>query len=507
MKKYNNNEAFMFGELSKFPKYRPDLYTKHPLSILRKLTLFLIGILGIFYTSCKLPVASQLPNLKPVPTAYNNATDTTNSADLKWREFFNDPNLMALIDTAINNNPEMLMLLQDIEIAQNKVQMRHGALSPSVMVGGGMGIEKVGLYTSQGAGDASADITEGHKVPEHLTDLAGGIRASWEIDIWGKLKSAKSAAVAQYLASFEGRNFVRTNLIAEIANAYFELLALDNQLDILRENIRLQQAQLDIVKVQKEAAVVTELAVKQFEAQILNSQSREYEFLQNITETENKINFLMGRFPQPIVRDKAIFNTQLPNRIKQGIPSQLLRNRPDIKQAELELLAAKWEVKAAQLEFYPSLGVSGRLGLQAFRPGYLLRLPESLLYTLASDMAGPIINKNAIMSEFKTANSIQIQTMYEYQKRLLNAYVEVTTELSNIDNLEKRYNFKAKEADVQTRSISIANDLFKSARANYLEVLTAQREALAVKLELIEVKKQQFNAVTNVYKALGGGWK
>ena len=461
----------------------------------------------IVYASCKLPVPIQVPTLKPVPSAYSDSVDSTNSANMNWREFFTDPNLITLIDIGINNNPEMLMLLQDIEMAQNKVQMRHGALLPSVMVGGGMGIEKVGLYTSQGAGDASTDITEGHKVPEHLPDFSGGIRASWELDIWGKLKSAKSAAMAKYLASFEGRNFVRTNLIAEIANSYYELLALDNQLDILRETIKLQQNQLEIVKVQKEAAVVTELAVKQFEAQILNSQSMEYEFLQSITENENKINFLMGRYPQPIVRDKATFTTQLPNRIKQGIPSQLLKNRPDIRQAELELLATKWELKAAQMEFYPSLAVSGRVGLQAFRPGYLFRLPESLLYTLVSDMAGPIINKNAITAEFKTANAMQIQTMYEYQKRLLNAFVEVSNELAHINNLEKRYGLKAQEVEVQTRSIGIANDLFKSARANYLEVLTAQREALAAKLELIEVKQYQFNSVTNLYRALGGGWK
>ncbi len=463
--------------------------------------------LSILYASCKLPVPIQVPTLKPVPSAYSDSVDSTNSANMNWREFFNDPKLITLIDTAINNNPEMLMLLQDIEMAQNRVQMRHGALLPSVMVGGGLGIEKVGTYTSQGAGDASAEITPGHIVPEHLTDFSGGIRASWELDIWGKLKSAKSAAMAKYLASFEGRNFVRTNLIAEIANSYYELLALDNQLDILRETIQLQQNQLEVVKVQKQAAVVTELAVKQFEAQILNSQSLEYEFLQNITENENKINFLMGRYPQPIVRDKATFTAQLPNKIKQGIPTQLLKNRPDIRQAELELLATKWELKAAQLEFYPSLAVSGRFGLQAFRPSYLVKLPESLLYTLATDMAGPIINKNAITAEFKTANAMQIQTMYEYQKRVLNAFVEVSNELAHINNLEKRYSLKAQEVDVQTRSIGIANDLFKSARANYLEVLTAQREALSAKLELIEVKQHQFNSVTNLYRALGGGWK
>ena len=495
----------MLGKLLKFPQHTQS--QKYPLSILRKYAPFLIGILYIFQTSCKLPIPAQMPTLKSVPNAYNNATDTTNSAQMNWRDFFNDKNLIALIDTAIRNNPEVLMTLQDIEMAHNKVQMRHGALRPSVMAGGGLGVEKVGRYTSQGAGDASAEITPGNIVPEILTDISGGIRASWEIDVWGKLRAAKSAALTKYLGSFEGRNFVMTNLIAEVANSYYELLAFDNQLDIIRQTIQLQTNQLEVVKVQKEAAVVTELAVKQFEAQILNSQSMEYEILQSIIETENKLNFLLGRYPQPIVRDKETLTAQLPNRIKQGIPSQLLKNRPDIRQAELEIIAAKWDVKVAQLEFYPSLSVSGALGLQSFSPRYLYKLPESLASSLIGDMAGPIINKNAIMAEFKTANALQIQAMYEYQKTILNAFFEVTTELARIDNLEKHYEYKAKEVEVQTKSIDIANDLFKAARANYLEVLNTQREALDSKLELVELKKRQFNTVTNVYRALGGGWK
>jgi outer membrane protein, multidrug efflux system len=477
------------------------------MTLFKKYINFVCLVLCIVYASCKLPVPLQVPELKSAPSAYSNSTDTTNSADVKWREFFNDPNLLTLIDTAIANNIELLMTLQDINIAQNRVHFREGALKPMVTAGGGLGLEKVGTFTSQGAGDASAEITPGRIVPENLTDIAGGLRASWEIDIWGKLKNARSAALTKYLASFEGRNFVRTNLIAEIANSYYELLALDNQLDILRENIKLQQNQLEVVKVQKQAAVVTELAVKQFEAQILKTQSMEYEVLQSITETENKINFLLSRYPQPIVRDKATLTAQLPNQIKQGIPSQLLRNRPDVRRAELEVLATNWEVKVAQLEFYPSLGISSKIGLQAFRPGYLYHLPESIAYSLVSEMAGPLINKNAIMAEFKTANAVQIQAMYEYQKAILNGYLEVANELARIDNLEKQYSYKVKEVEVQTTSIGIANDLFKAARANYLEVLTAQREALAAKLEVIEVKQRQFNALTNLYRALGGGWK
>ena len=496
----------MLGKHSKFPQHNA-LSKKHPLSTLRKFALFLIGILYIFQTSCKLPIPAQMPKLKSVPYAYTDATDTTNSGQMPWREFFNDKNLIALIDTAIRNNPELLMTLQDIAMANNKVFMREGALRPSVSVGGGLGIDKVGRYTSTGAGDASTEITPGKPVPEVLTDFAGGIRASWEIDIWGKLKAAKSAALTKYLQTFEGRNFVMTSLVAEVANSYYELLSYDNQLDIIRQTIKLQTDQLEVVKVQKEAAKVTELAVKQFEAQIYSTQSMEYEILQGIAETENKINFLLGRFPQPIVRDKETLTAQLPNSIKQGIPSQLLKNRPDIRHAELEIVAAKWDVKVAQLAFYPSLGVSGAFGLQTFSPRYLLKLPETLAASLIGDLAGPIINKNAIMAEFKTANALQIQAMYEYQKTILNAVFEVTTELSRIDNLQKHYDYKAKEVDVQTKSIDIANDLFKAARANYLEVLNTQREALDSKLELVELKKRQFNTMTNVYRALGGGWR
>jgi outer membrane protein, multidrug efflux system len=458
-------------------------------------------------TSCKMPSVIQGPALKTAPATFLNSSDTTNSSDMNWGTFYNDKNLVSLIDIAVKNNPDVMIALQDIEISKNKVRMRKGELLPSITAGGGLGVEKVGLYTSQGAGDASAEITPGKTVPENLGDFNVGIRTTWEADIWGKLRSAKKAAFAKYLKSIEGRNFVLTNLVAEVANSYYELLALDNQLDIIRNSIDLQKKQLAIVVIQKQAAAATELAVKQFEAQVLNSQTQEYDILQNITETENKINFLLARYPQPIVRDKNNFMADISAQIKEGIPSQLLKNRPDIKSAELELQAAKWDVKTARLAFLPSVGFSAKLGAQAFKPSFLYQMPESLLFGLAGDMAGPIINRNAIITEFKTANATQIQTMYDYQKTIINGYVEVSNQLSNINNLEKMYGFKFKEVDVRTKAIDISNDLYKSARANYLEVLTTQRDALESKLQLVEIKKQQLAAVVNVYKALGGGWK
>jgi len=321
------------------------------------------------------------------------------------------------------------------------------------------------------------------------------------------LRDAKKAAVTRYLATVEGKNFVITNLVAEIANSYYELLALDNQLDIVRQSIQLQKNALEIVKVQKEAARVNELAVKKFEAEVLNSQGLEYDILQQIKVTENRVNFLLARYPQPIARDISVFTNLSLKPINEGIPSQLLQNRADIRQAELELAASKLDVKVARAEFYPSLNISASVGLQAFNPAYLVTLPESLLFSLAGDLAGPLINKAAIKAEFNNANARQLQAMYNYERTILNGYIEVSNQLSNLSNLEKAYNLKTQEVNTLIKSIDISNDLFKSARADYLEVLMTQRDALSSKLELIETKLHQFNAMTNIYQALGGGWK
>jgi multidrug efflux system outer membrane protein len=463
-------------------------------------------LICITYTACKIPQVAQRSENKNVPTAFNNSIDTTNVANIKWRQFFNDKDLVNLIDTALKNNQELNITLQEIEIAKNEIRAKKGELLPSVGYRVGAGLEKVGRYTSSGAGDASTDITPGKEVPEVLPDFGFGLQANWEADIWHKLRNAKKAALTRYLSTVEGKNFVVTNLVAEIANTYYELLAQDNQLEIVKRNIALQSDALELMKIQKQATRVTELAVRKFEAEVLNSKSLEFDIQQQITESENKINFLLGRYPQPIARDKTSFIDLVPPTIQAGVPAQLLANRPDIKQAEYDLSAAKLDVKVAKAQFYPSLGISATLGYQAFNPSYLLRTPESLAYSLAGDLAGPLINRNAIKAEYLTANAKQLQAVFNYEKSILNGYMEVANQLSSISNLQKSYDLKSKQVQALTQSIEIANDLFKSTRADYFEVLMTQRDALQSKLELIETKKQQLNAVVNVYHALGGGW-
>ncbi|MCX2430870.1 TolC family protein [Pedobacter sp. GR22-10] len=465
-----------------------------------------LAVICAAYTACKLPEVAQRAENKNVPEGFSDSKDTVNSASIQWKTFFTDPNLVTLIDTALKNNQELNITLQDIEIARNDIKAKKGDLLPTVGYGVGAGLEKVGRYTSPGAGDASTDITPGKRVPEVLPDYKFGLQANWEADIWHKLRNAKQSAVNHYLSTIAGKNFVVTNLVAEVANSYYELLALDNQLDIVKQNIKIQSDALELMKIQKEATRVTELAVRKFQAEVLSSKSMQFDIQQDITETENKINFLLGRYPQPIIRDSKSFTDLVPTTVQSGIPSQLLANRPDIKQAELELAAAKLDVKVAKAQFYPSLSISATLGYQAFNPSYLLRTPESLIYSLAGDLAGPLINKNAIKAEYLTANAKQLQAVFDYEKTILNGYIEVANQMSNINNLQKSYDLKNQQVKALTESIDISNALFRSARADYFEVLMTQRDALQSKLELIETKKQQLNAVVNIYHALGGGW-
>jgi multidrug efflux system outer membrane protein len=465
-------------------------------------SLFVLAIVG-----CKTPQVANRTENTTVPASYNGLQDTINSSKLVWKDYFTDPYLDSLINIALTNNQELNITIQEIAIAQNEVRARRAEYLPFAGIRAGAGADKVSRYTPAGALEHNIDIVPGKENPEPLGDFTIGAYANWEVDIWKKLRNAKKAAVNRYLSSVEGKNFMVTNLISEVANSYFELLALDNQLEIINQNIGIQNNAFEIVKLQKQSARVTELAVRRFEAQVLKTKSLQYRTIQDIVEAENHINFLVGRFPQPVKRNSQAFLNLVPNTIAAGIPSQLLENRPDIRQAEKDLAAAKLDVKVAKARFYPSLGISAGVGYRAFDSSYLFKSPESLLYSIAGDLMTPLINRNAIKATYSSASAKQVQAVYNYERTILNAYIEVVNQLSNISNLEKSYDFKSKEVEALTRSIDISNDLFGSARADYMEVLLTQRDALESRFELIETKKQQLNAMVNIYRALGGGWR
>lgn len=468
----------------------------------------LVGFLAIVVLYACVPTKTLKEESKSLPDQYLKvaSTDSMNTATVQWREFFSDSHLIALIDTALVNNQELNIMLQQIDVAQNEVKARKGEYLPSVGLQAGSEVEKVGEYTRNGAVEKNLDIKDGEEFPEPLTDFSVGLVASWELDVWKKLRNSKKAAVFEYLSTIEGKNFMVTSLISEIADSYYELLALDNQLAIIGQNLEIQENALIMVRLQKQAARATELAVRRFEAEVLKNQSHKFEVEQQIVETENKLNFLIGRTPQHIKRNADNFIEGAVDTIYAGVPSQLLRNRPDIRRAEYELAATKLDIKVARANFYPSFGIKAGVGFQAFDPKYLIATPASLFYSAVGEMVAPLVNRNAIKAEYNTANARQVQAVCEFEKAILNGYIEVANQLSNLDNLKKSYNLKADQVKALTESIDLSTRLFRSARIEYIEVLLTQREALESKMELVETKRDQLIARVNMYQALGGGW-
>lgn len=472
-----------------------------------KIKNLIIGSLLLILNSCGIPKIVIQENKVVLPTNYSdNLKVENNSGKLKWKDFFEDPYLQKLIDSTLVNNKELNILLQKVNRAQNEIQARKGEYLPSVGFGAGADVDKVGEFTRNGAVEKNLNVREEQKFPEPLTNYKFGLYSSWELDVWKKLRNAKKAAIMEYMTSIEGRNYLITNLIAEVANSYYELIALDSQLKNLEQNIEIQKNALKIVKLLKESARTTELAVKRFEAEVKKNQSEIFNIKQDIVETENKINFLVGRTPQTVLRNSDNFINLQPKVVTTGLSSELLENRPDIKQAQLEVEAAKLNIKVAKANFYPQFALKAGLGYESFNPKYLLNSPQSLLYSMVGDAIMPLVNRNAIKATYKTASSKQIQSVYEYEQTVLKAYTEVVNQLSKINNLQNSFNLKNEQVTALIESTEIANQLFLSARADYMEVLLTQRDALEAKTALIETRKNQMLTVINLYKALGGGW-
>lgn len=468
-----------------------------------------VSLLALSIQGCGLNTDLSIPE-QAIPASFPARQDKPEAAkvaDINWREYFADPDLLSLLDTAVGNNLDMRIALQRIETARSSVKLANGAMLPKVelLVGGSM--RKFGLYTMDGAGNASTEITPGNTVPEHLPDMFVGLQSSWEIDVWGKLENQRKAAVSEYLASIEGTNFVISNLVSDVAIHYNDLLALDNELEFVRQTIGKQQEALDVIKLQKEAGRANELAVQQFLAELLNMQVLEANVSQQITETENKLNYLLGRFPQPIARSKTGFFKETPHELSVGIPSRLLENRPDIRAAEFQIEASKFDLQAAKAAFYPNFNITATLGFQAFDPQFLFSSPASIAYSVMGTLIAPLINMKALEARFNTAQANQLSAMYHYQKTILNAYVEVANQLANIKNLQQINSLKKQQSEVLKQSVDVSKELYRSAKASYLEVLIAQQSALQSNVDLINVTKQQRISRINLYKALGGGWK
>jgi HAE1 family hydrophobic/amphiphilic exporter-1 len=476
--------------------------------------LAIVIFLAVGFSQCKVGAPVKMPAVRELPAAYSTEGSHTDTARLSsiasTKPFFTDPFLVTLIDSALANNPDLSVMVQRVEMARAEYRMGRGAMFPVVngVISGG--VDKFGDYTMNGVGNfdqnLSPNINKDQHIPTRPTpDYFIGFRSTWEADIWGKLGNRKKAALARLLATERGRHWMTTSLAAEVAHAYFGLLALDDELTIIRKNIRLQEEALEVVKVQKEGGRANELAVQQFSAQLSNTRAIEYDIRQQIVAMENQLNMLIGRYPQKVKRDTTLWQVALPAEMAKGVPSDLLVRRPDVQQAELELQAARADVAAARAAFLPSLTITPYVGFNAFRAS-LLFSGGSLVYGALAGLTAPLFNQGQLKGNYGIANARNKEAVYNYQKVLLSSVSEVETQLTNMENTRQGLGWKKKEVQDLQNAVSTARDLYLTGYASYLEVILAQKGVLEAELQLINLRKDWLQASVNLYRALGGGW-
>ncbi len=456
------------------------------------------------------PAPATALTSRPVPGSFAGQTDSVSIAGQSWRTFFGDSSLVQLIDTALTSNLDLRVATQRIEQARAGFDYSRGFLAPQVNLVASAGVDRFGQYTMTGVGNYDTNLSNninGRQItPNPTPDYFLGARSTWEVDIWGKLRNRRRAAYLRILSSESGRHAVVTALVADVARYYYELLALDGEGEIIQKNIDFQARAVELVQVQKQAGRVTELAVQQFTAQLLNTRSRQGQVRQQIIETENALNRLLGRYPQPIARGESLQARELPGQVLAGLPAQMLTRRPDIRQAELALAAANVDVQVVRAEFLPSLNLTAYAGLNTFRLSTLVN-PASIAAGLLGGLTTPVFNRRFLKANYRQSVAQSREAFYNYRQTILTGFSDVTTSLRGVENYRTVADQKAQEVAVLRQAVSTSNDLFRSGYASYLEVITAQRSVLEAELALINTKQAQFLSLTDLYRALGGGWE
>lgn len=470
-------------------------------------------ILATLVASCILPVISGcgIPKLccvdpNPyIPAEYNGKTTTDNVANIGVYEFFSDQALAQLIAEGLASNQELKIRNQEIQVARNEILARRGAYLPFVSAGARGGFERTSKWTPLGAAEDQLFTPKGGEFPDPLPNVGLTANLFWRVDIWRELRNARAAAEQRYAEAVEVRDFYVTRLVAEIAENYYELTALDQRMVYLHQTIEIQKQSLEVAKFQKEAARGTELPVQRFIAEVRKNESQLLIVQQDIIEVENKINFLCGRYPQPVARSSWDFINLDSSMLGIGVPVQLLQNRRDIRAAERELSAAGLDVLVARAQFFPRFDISASVGYEAFNPRYLFD-PGAFIASTMGELVAPLINKAAIRAEYQSANARQLQAVYDYQQTVLNAYTEVVNRMAKVENYRRSVEIKQSQVAALQQSVTVASDLFQNARSEYVDVLFSQRDLLEARVDLIETKQQQLSAIVKAYQALGGGY-
>ncbi|GAB3701107.1 efflux transporter outer membrane subunit [Spirosoma flavus] len=462
----------------------------------------LFMLLMLLVSGCKVGQNYQRPAVT-LPTQFRSAptADSATVARLPWRDFFPNVELQQLISKALTGNFDVQIALKRIDESRTYLRQTRYALLPSVS---GQVTASTLTPSRNSLNGVSLETFLGTR---HLEDYSANVVVSWEADIWGKIRRQNEATRATYLQTEEAVKAVRTNLIADVANGYYRLLLLDAQLGIARRNLALSDSIVQVIRLQKDAGEVTELAVEQAQAQRQSAALLQSQLQQTIAMEENGLRQLLGDMPGEIPRSAQLDQMPIDEKLLAGVPTQLLANRPDVRASELGLVAANARVGVAEANLYPSLMITGSSGINAFRAATWFMFPGSLFYSIAGGLTQPIFARHQLKTQREVAQIQREQAQIQFQQAITNGVREVSDALIMVEKRREQEQIAANRVVVLKGAIANARLLFTSGMANYLEVITAQSSALQAELTLAEIKQQRLSALVSVYRAVGGGWQ
>jgi len=463
-----------------------------------KYILLILVIIGASL-SCKVTRPYQQPDLNIGADLYRGqtGTDTATMASMPWESLFADTTLKALIREGLYNNLNLKVAVQKIAEAQAALGQTKAAFFPSL--NGNASVTR----SKQSA--ASLDFPPGFSINTVTTSYQLGLSTSWEADIWGQLSSAKRSAYANLLQTDAAKRAVQTQLIADIANNYYNLLALDKELEITTKTLQNRMKDVETMKVLKEGDVVTGAAVVQSEANRYAAEVAIPDIKRSIRETENALDILVGRAPGAL--NRSTLDEQKPiGNLQTGIPAQLLKNRPDVQQAEYAFRVAFENTNLAHTYFYPQFTItaSGGFSNLTLKDFFV----NSVFYNIAAGLTQPIFNQGINKARLKTAQAQQAEALYNFQQTILTAGGEVSNALYAYQTAVEKDTTRAKQIAALVKSVDYTQELLRySSATNYTDVLTSEQNLLAAQLSAVNDKLQQLQAVVNLYRALGGGWR
>lgn len=458
--------------------------------------------LALGSVSCVSKLAYTEPDL-PLPEKfqYTATADTASIANLEWKEFFSDPILQGLIEKGIKNNYDLQIALKQVAASQEKLKQAKYMQYPDVGFGVSGQISKPSKNSMNGQ---SLNLFLGQS---HVEDYNAAFNLSWEADIWGKIKNQQEVSRMQYLQTYEGSKAIQTQVVAAIAQGYYNLLMLDKQLVIAKSNLELSSNTLLITQKMWESGDTTSLGVQQSAAQKQATELLISQLEQNIAIQENALSILVGEIPSKINRTIEMVDTSLPQNITTGLPAAMVSRRPDVRQQELVLLESNAFVGIAQANMYPALKITANGGVNSFKFDNWFQIPASLFGSVLGGITQPIFQKRQLKTDLEVAKIQREKNVLAFRQSVLNAVGEVSDALVSNENLKIQEQKATEQSTTLKDGIKSAQLLYRGGSANYLEVITAQGNSLQAELNLASIKRQRLSSIVDLYRALGGGWK